>query len=223
MKSNKRLILLVLTVFSVCSIMILIESVFQPVYAVKSLCKVILFLGIVFLYLKLVNNTFKPTVLQRKKATELKRVALLSGIVYLLILLLYFLLANYIDTVQIKESLMRKEGIDKQSFIFIAIYISLINSFLEEYFFRGFIFQQLKQLGFQRFAYIFSATAFAIYHVGIISRWFSVPMFVLISAALFLAGIALNVFCHYTESVLGSWVIHVSANLAINTIGFMIL
>ena len=74
-----------------------------------------------------------------------------------------------------------------------------------------------------RFAYAFSAGAFAIYHIGIISGWFSFPVFILMVAGLFAAGLALNFFCHYADSILGSWVIHIAANLAINTIGFMIL
>ena len=203
--------------------MIFVESVIQPIYAVKSIIKVILFLGGVFFFIKTANKSFLPVIYQKEKNREFKRVIILGSCVYVLILGSYFLLQGYIDADQIRESLMGKEGIDKQSFIFVAVYISLFNSFLEEYFFRGFIFQQLKQLNFQRFAYIFSSAAFAVYHVGIISGWFSVPMFVLMIGALFLAGIALDVFCHYTDSVLGSWIIHISANLAINTIGFMIL
>jgi len=90
-------------------------------------------------------------------------------------------------------------------------------------FFRGLAFHELHQRGHKQFAYVFSAGAFAVYHVGIISGWFSLPVFTLMIVGLFVAGIVLNLFCRYADSILGSWVIHIAANLAINTIGFMIL
>ena len=147
----------------------------------------------------------------------------LAGGVYLFILIGYFLIQGFLDVEQIRQRLMGKEGIDAGNFIFVALYISIVNSFVEELFFRGLAFRELHQRGHCLFAYLFSASTFAVYHVGIMSGWFSLPVFVLMIAGLFAAGIVLNLFCQYTDSILGSWVIHIAANLAINTIGFMIL
>ena len=203
-----------------CSAMIFVESVLQPAYAVKSAIKLVLFLGSVILYAR--TCECKITLSDYNRIT-LKRILIIAIGVYLFIIAGYFLIQDYLDTEQIRQSLMGKEGIDGSNFIFVAVYISIVNSFIEELFFRGLAFRELHQRGHITLAYLFSAGCFALYHVGIISGWFSLPVFLLIVIGLFAAGIVLNFFCHYADSILGSWAVHISANLAINTIGFMIL
>lgn len=211
---------IICVVIIACSAMIFVESVLQPPYAVKSAIKLVFFLGSVFLYAWACECKI---VLSSYNGKALKRIVILAFGVYLFILGGYFLIQNYLDTEQIRQSLMGKEGIDGNNFIFVAVYISVVNSFVEELFFRGLAFRELHQRGQVALAYIFSAASFAIYHIGIISGWFSYPVFILIIVGLFAAGIILNLFCRYADSILGSWAVHVSANLAINTIGFMIL
>lgn len=219
--ANKREDLwLIALVVAACGLMIYVENVIQPVYVVKSCIKVFLFLGSIVAYCIL----FKQKIaVFHAKGKALLQIIIIAISVYILILICFFLLRDFMDLNQIRDSLMGKEGINQSNFIFVAVYISLINSFIEELFFRGFAFKHLKALGFQHFSHVFSAAAFSLYHIGIISGWFSLPMFVFIILALFAAGLILNLLCQYADSVLGSWVIHVSANLAINTIGFMIL
>ena len=207
-------------VIFVCAVMIFVESVLQPAYVVKSAVKLVLFLGSFFLC----SRMFHCRVLTKNyHRNALKRIILLAVGVYLFTFAGYHLLQDFLDIEQIRQSLMGKEGIDAGNFIFVALYISIVNSFIEELFFRGLAFSVLHQRIDGRFAYAFSAGAFAIYHIGIISGWFSFPVFILMVAGLFAAGLVLNFFCHYADSILGSWAIHVAANLAINTIGFMIL
>ena len=203
-----------------CSAMIFVESVLQPAYAVKSSIKLVLFLGSVILYARTCECKIALSDYNR---ITLKRILILAIGVYLFIIAGYFLIQDYLDTEQIRQSLMGKEGIDGSNFIFVAVYISIVNSFIEELFFRGLAFRELHQRGHITLAHLFSAGCFALYHVGIISGWFSLPVFLLIVIGLFAAGIVLNFFCHYADSILGSWAVHISANLAINTIGFMIL
>lgn len=211
---------LIFTTILVCVLMIFVEQLIQPVYVVKSFIKFVLFLGGIFAYCLANKKTFLSFTC---KVKELKQILVIAISVYAFILICFFLLRDFMDLNQIRDSLMGKEGIDKQNFLFVAVYISLINSFIEELFFRGFTFKELKTLKNQHFAHVFSAGSFAIYHIGIISGWFSVPIFALMIIALFVAGIILNLFCQYADSIFGSWIVHVSANLAINTIGFMIL
>ena len=200
--------------------MILVESVMQPSYVIKSGIKLLLFLGSVCLCSRICQCKVWPKSYNPK---ALKHMLLLALGVYVFILVGYFLIKGLLDIEQIRQSLMGKEGIDASNFIFVTLYISLVNSFVEELFFRGLAFRELHQRGYRFLAYSFSAGTFAIYHVGIISGWFSLPVFLLMVIGLFAAGIVLNLFCRYTDSILGSWVIHIVANLAINTIGFMIL
>jgi len=220
MEKIEQFIWAIFLVTAACLTMIYIENVLQPVYVVKSAWKVLLFLGAVMLYSII---TKKRMLSLPNKIKELKQACILALAVYALILFGFFFIQEYIDLNLIRESLLGKEGIHRGNFIFVAAYISIVNSFIEEIFFRGFAFQVVKHLNFQNFAHVFSACVFAIYHIGIIGAWFSVPMLILMIAGLFAAGIVLNLFCQYTDSILGSWSIHVAANLAINTIGFIIL
>ena len=220
MEKKQQFVWVIFLVTAVCLAMIYIENVLQPAYAVKSALKVLLFLG-AMLYYSIISKKRILSLSYRRK--ELKRTCILALAVYALILIVFFFIQDYMELNQIRESLIGKEGIHRGNFIFVATYISIVNSFIEELFFRGFAFRAVKQLEFQRFSYVFSAGMFAIYHIGIIGGWFSVPMLALMITGLFAAGIALNFFCQYADSIFGSWVIHIAANLAINSIGFMIL
>lgn len=57
-------------------------------------------------------------------------------------------------------------SVNADNFIYVALYISFINSLLEEFFFRGYVFLILKKDSSLKFAYGFSSLMFAFYHVG---------------------------------------------------------
>ena len=143
--------------------------------------------------------------------------------VYLLIIASYLLFENYIDAEQIKNSLMGKEQINRSNFIYVALYITIVNSLIEEAFFRGFIFLNIETLGFCKSGAIYSALLFSLYHIGIMSSWFNIYIFFVTLSALFGAGILLNCFAYKGKSFFASWPLHIAANLGINTIGFLIL
>ena len=97
-----------------------------------------------------------------------------------------------------------------------------MNSLLEELFFRGFLFLNLKHRS-RRFAYVFSAGAFAAYHVAMMIGWFSPVLWLLVMAGLFVGGLIFNWLNEKQESIYPSWLVHMFANFAINTIGFILL
>ena len=103
-----------------------------------------------------------------------------------------------------------------------VIYISFINSLLEEFFFRGFAFLSLKRLTGRGFAYVFSSLSFALYHVAMMIGWFSLPLFMLMLAGLFVGGMIFNYLNEKCENVYTSWLVHMFANLGINTVGFIL-
>ena len=88
--------------------------------------------------------------------------------------------------------------------------------------FRGFAFGGLRGVVSGRAAYAFSAVIFAIYHVAIMSGWFSPLIFALMLIGLFAGGMIFNFIDDGAESVWPSWVIHIFANLGINTVGLML-
>ena len=94
--------------------------------------------------------------------------------VYIIIVGSYFLTRNIIDFSNVTSSLSKNMGITSTNFIYVSLYISLMNSFLEEFFFRGFGFITLKKYTSRKTAYLFSSVLFAIYHIGMLVGMFNI-------------------------------------------------
>ena len=70
---------------------------------------------------------------------------LLSISIYLIIVFGYFIIRNFIDLSKVTTNLIGNMGIDVSNYLYVTIYISFINSFLEEFFYRGSAFVTLKK------------------------------------------------------------------------------
>lgn len=198
-----------------------VDAVLSPNYAIKSVLKLILFLMLPLGY-SLVDRqiSFRSLFIFDRKRILFS--VLLGVGIYLLILGTYFILGPYFDFSNITVALQNNIGVNKNNFIFVALYISLINSLLEEFFFRGFAFLTLKKTTSRRTAYLFSAGAFSLYHVAIMTSWFTPLLYILLIASLFVAGILFNWLNEKNDNIYTSWLVHMCANFSINTIGFML-
>lgn len=212
----KKFLLMALTVLA-CAAMAYIESVLRPVYPVKSALKWVVFAGSAFFYLLLSKDRFLPRVFGRPDRHSLRLAGMLAIGVFAVIIGGYLLLSPWLDLSAITGNLGSKEGITAATFPFVALYISLGNSFLEEFFFRGFAFLSLREVC-PRFAWLFSALAFSLYHVAIMDGWFSPVLFLLLTAALVVAGLLFN-WLDRKGTLWPAWLVHMAANLAINSIG----
>lgn len=221
MKNRQATLSIIFIAILGCILMALVEILITPSYSVKSLIKIFIFLILpLVICMKNKSISFKSLFTGNKKSIIF---ALILGIgVYIFILGAYFVLGPYFDFSMVTTSLENNLGINKENFLFIALYITVINSLLEEFFFRGFSFLSLKQVSSRKFAYIFSAIAFAIYHVAIMNNWFTLPLFILLIVSLFIAGLLFNYLNERFNNIYVSWIVHMSANLAINTVGFIL-
>ena len=145
------------------------------------------------------------------------------AIVFTVLIAGYFALRGVFDFSGIVSSLTSDAGVGRHNFVFVAIYIAVVNSFLEEFFFRGFAFLTLKKSASPGFAYLFSAAAFSLYHVAMMIGWFDAVLWVLVMAGLFVGGLIFNYFNQRSGTVYPSWLIHMCANLAINTVGIILI
>lgn len=147
---------------------------------------------------------------------------MMSGAIFVVsaILLIYHGIATMIDQRAIVTDLTQRMVLGPQVLVIAAIYTTLVNAFVEEYFFRGVIFLGLKHRGKLKLGYFLSAATFALYHVGIFMTWFSLPLMGLALAGLFLGGLIFAWFADRTDSLLGSWVVHMSADAALMWVGF---
>ena len=213
MTDKKRTAILTVMVAVCCGIMAIVDGVIQPEYAVKSIVKIALFLICPAIYLG-IDKELKLREIFRPNKKGMKIAFSLCIPVYIVILGAYLLLKDVFDFSAITTSLTGNIGVNKSNFIFVALYISFINSLLEEFFFRGFAFLTLKNITTARFAYIFSSAMFALYHIAMMTGWFSITVFA--------GGLIFNYLNAKSGNIYTSWFVHMFANFAINTIGFML-
>lgn len=204
-----------------CVVMAIVDAVIQPGYVVKSLIKIILFLLIPVVY-GFFNKEVNIKKLIKPNKSGIVTAVYLGAAVYVTILGAYFIFRNVFDFSALTTSLGETTGVNKSNFIWVALYISFINSLLEEFFFRGFSFITLKKFTTRRFAYIFSSLSFALYHIAMMIGWFGVPVIVISLMGLFAGGLIFNKFDEKNENIYLSWLTHMFANFATNTIGFIL-
>ena len=209
------------TVIIACIIMGIVDAIIQPAYAVKSIIKIVLFLCLPICYALWDKEINLKALLRPKKEGLLVAIGLGIGI-YVFIVGAYLLLRNVFDFSAVTSTLEDTIGVDTGNFIWVALYISFANSLLEEFFFRGFAFLSLKRVASRRFAYCFSALVFALYHIAMMIGWFGIEVILLVLLGLFVGGLIFNFFNEKTGNIYISWLIHMCANFAINTVGFIL-
>lgn len=219
---KRSLITVIAVALFCCGVMALVDGVLRPGYAVKSAIKVVLFLLIPLVASRLDREVLYLQLFRPKKKGIL--LALFLGIgIYGLIIGAYFAVSPFFDFSKIAGSLKGDMGVTGDNFLFVSLYISFVNSLLEEFFFRGFVFTNLKKLFGRGLAYWFSAAVFSLYHAAMMIGWFSPLLFVLVMLGLLAGGLIFNYLNEKADTIYCSWLTHMFANFAINTIGFILL
>ena len=219
----KRSISIMISVFIFSLAITLIDAFVQPNYFIKIPIKIVFFLALPMVFFIIHKEDFADfkKLFVFKKGGILK--ALILGIgVYAVILLGYLFTRNIIDYSNVTSSLTEGMGITAENFIFVSLYISLMNSFLEEFFFRGYGFITLKKYTSRKMAYIFSSSIFAVYHVGMLIGMFQFGALVILLLGLIVGGCIFNYLNELNDNIYPSWFVHMFANFSINTVGFIL-
>ena len=218
---KKLYVILAIIIFSLA--VTFIDAVVHPPYFSKIPIKILFFLALPMLFFAFWReewNEFKALFRFQKKGLL---ISLLLGIaIFGVILGGYFVTRGFIDFSGVTSSLTEGMGITADNFIWVAIYISIMNSFLEEFFFRGFGFITLKKYLNIKSAYFFSPVLFAIYHVGMLVGMFHPAVLALLMFGLIVGGLIFNALNDKLGNIYPSWFVHMAANFAINTIGFIL-
>ena len=218
---KKRSVAIMLIMLLCCAVMAVVDGVIMPHYAVKSAVKMVLFLGVPSAFAVCGKSPGLKKLLKTDK-TGLGKALLLGAAIYAVIAGGYFLLKDVFDFSAVTGALTGNIGVNRDNFVFVALYISFVNSFLEEFFFRGFGFLQLKEICTTKSAALFSAAVFSLYHMAMMVGWFSWGLYLLCVAGLFAGGLIFNLINLKYGNIYTSWLIHMFANFAINTIGFIL-
>lgn len=221
--TNKKGKYIVLSVLAFSIAVTLIDALVHPDYFVKIPVKILFFLAFPLMFFWASREDWgKIKVLFTFKKKGILTALLLGIGIYAVIVGGYFLTRNVIDYSLVAPSLGKGMGITKDNFVYVSLYISLMNSFLEEFFFRGFGFITLKKYTGRMFAYIFSSAVFALYHVGMLIGMFDLPALLLLLIGLIIGGCIFNYLNEANENIYSSWFAHMFANFAINTVGFIL-
>ena len=219
----KRSISIMISGFIFSLAITLIDAFVQPNYFIKIPIKIVFFLALPMMFFIIHKEDFADfkKLFVFKKGGLLKSLILGVG-VYAVILLGYLFTRNIIDYSNVTSSLTEGMGITAENFIFVSLYISLMNSFLEEFFFRGYGFITLKKYTSRKIAYIFSSSIFAVYHVGMLIGMFQFGALIILLLGLIVGGCIFNYLNELNDNIYPSWFVHMFANFSINTVGFIL-
>lgn len=221
MKGIKKETCGIITVTVLCCVMMaFVETVIEPPYFIKSALKMIVFFGLPLLSMKLLHiKMFGHAFALNKKVFG--RLLLLGALIYLVIIGAYILTGSLFDYAALVDSLSADQQVQRGQFLFVALYISFCNSFLEEFLFRFFAFLKLSQYTTKRAAYIFSSILFAVYHIGMIGASFPLPLLILSLIGLAAGGWIFDYVDEKDGNLYYSWFIHSFADFAIMTIWYL--
>ena len=218
-KTKKNAIIILTLSLVLCICMGLVDALLSPPYAIKSAIKLVLFGALPLTYM-LCTKSLSPRELFSLQKKHLVLALPLAFGVFAVIMIAFFALRGFIDFSSITDSVTSDAGVTRENFIFVALYITLVNSFLEEFFFRGFCFFGMLPLG-APVAYAVSALMFSAYHIAFMDGWLSPVIFALALLGMAIGGCIFAFLNHKTKSLLPSWFVHLAYNLATNLIGII--
>jgi membrane protease YdiL (CAAX protease family) len=117
------------------------------------------------------------------------------------------------------------EGIGVRSpsrYFVMSIFYVVLHSLLEEYYWRWFVFGQLRLLTSLPAAIVISSLGFTAHHVCVVSHYFGwlSPMSFLLSLAVTAGGVIWAWIYHRTGSLYGPWICHAFVDAAIFIVGY---
>lgn len=196
------------------------ETVIEPTYFVKSAMKAAVFLLFPLIFAKIAGIKLSGRSFTLSGKSIVKLLAL-GCFIYAVIIGAYAFTKNAFDYSLLVDSLSADQKVDGGNFIWIALYISFCNSFLEEFLFRFLSFLELSKYAGKKFAYIFSSVLFAVYHIAMIGTSFPPLLLLLALLGITAGGFIFDFVDEKNGTVYNSWIIHMFADFAIMTVWYI--
>jgi membrane protease YdiL (CAAX protease family) len=113
-------------------------------------------------------------------------------------------------------------GIVEHYWLF-AIFLSLIHSFIEEYYWRWFVFGQLRKVTGIFAAYILAGFAFGSHHVVIGTQFVGLFWGFIGGLSVAAAGVIWSIMYNRQKTIVGAWICHLIVDLYIMSIGYKLI
>ncbi len=216
MKNKIFAITIIYSILS-CFLLYTVENFFDINYIFTVLQKIILFVIIPFFIIYYFNA--KEKIIWKINKDSFKYWILFWILAFVIIGISYFVLNDFIDWSNISNQLSNK-WINQNTFIIIFIYIMFWNAFIEELFFRGFIFNIISKTN-TILAYVLSSALFSLYHIAIFWTWFD-PLILLLGLIwLFLGWLFFAFLYQKTRWIWAAYIFHIIADAVILIIWYV--
>ncbi len=113
-------------------------------------------------------------------------------------------------------------GFDKH-YVPFALFISLVHSGIEEYYWRWFVYGHLRKILALPAAHLLAALAFSAHHLVVTSQFFSFGLALFLSAAVGVGGLIWSLLYQRQGSLFAPWICHVIVDLGIMAIGHRLI
>ncbi len=135
----------------------------------------------------------------------------------------YFLMADFV--LQFADNLKTAaEGLNfLEHYILFAFFLSIIHSFIEEYYWRWFVLNGLMQKLSATTAIIISSLAFASHHFIVINQFAPAYLALIATIVIFFLGMFWAKLYLQTKTLAGSWLSHFFADAIVMTIGYFLI
>ena len=104
-----------------------------------------------------------------------------------------------------------------------GLFLSVIHSLLEEYYWRWFVYGHLRQVVRKPFAHALAGASFAAHHIVVTTQYFPPAWGVLFGGLAGVGGIFWSVMYEKQRTLAGAWICHVVVDLGILSIGHKVL
>jgi membrane protease YdiL (CAAX protease family) len=108
-------------------------------------------------------------------------------------------------------------------YVAFAIFLSFVNSAVEEFYWRWFVYGQLRRLLPGWRAHALAGAAFAAHHVVVVTQFFPIVEALSFGVAVGLGGVIMSVLYERQRTICGAWVCHLVVDLGIMGIGYGVL
>jgi len=215
-ESKKQITLIFILIVITPIILLLSRQVLPNNYLASSIYKIIFLSPLLYRFF-IERKTFKQSLSENFSIKKFKENAYLMLFIGVILALIYissfFIFRDYLDLENISEKLNQLISLNVNNLIFIGLYIIFINSLLEEFFWRGFIFEKLDKLINTKKAYFFSAVAFSFHHVMFYYDWFNITFFLLVTLGLIIYAAIMNfIFAKYRD-LFSCWLVHIIVDI----------
>ena len=134
-----------------------------------------------------------------------------------------FVLGERIDPTTVREMARANGLLSPPSYLAVAVYICLLNSLLEEYVWRWFVYRRFETLVGRPAAVVLAALAFTLHHSLLLGTQFGAELCWIGSTAVFVAGVAWSWQFARTRGLWSPWLSHALIDVAVFWAGWQIL